>query len=57
MRLLLKYQNKMEYGDFVVFRNFIDAVHDLQHEEGTHRIDDFIQKCMKGAVEGIWRRL
>jgi hypothetical protein len=57
-RLLLKYKGKLEYADFVIFRNFIDAVHDLQHKEGTHRIDSFIQeKILASALESVWRKL
>jgi len=43
-RILVAYEDCFEFEDYQILWSFIQAVHDLQHEEGSHRIDSFIEQ-------------
>ena len=42
-RIVEAYKECFEFKDYMILSEFVQAVHNLQHEEGTHRIDGYIQ--------------
>jgi hypothetical protein len=42
-RLIQKYRDVMVFEDYEILRRFIDAIHDIQHGENSHRIDTRIE--------------
>ena len=43
-RILAAYEECFNFEDYQILSSAIQAMHDLQHAEGTHRIDSFIEK-------------
>ena len=41
-RIIQAYRKCFKLKDYSILYDFIQAVHNLQHQEGTHRIDNYI---------------
>ncbi len=46
LRLLSRYKLKIPYIDWIILKDFIETVHNLQHGENSHRIDLAIERCI-----------
>jgi hypothetical protein len=47
-KLIAEHRKQLGEDDFHILQNFIDAVHDIQHSENSHRIDTVIEKRIEG---------
>ena len=43
-RIIEAYKKCLNFEDYLILSEFVQAVHDLQHQEGTHRIDLYVLK-------------
>jgi len=43
-RIIEAYRDCFNEKDYMILSEFVQAVHNLQHQEGTHRIDSYILK-------------
>ena len=55
-RLLLEHKSKLSEVDFIILRTAIDAVHDLQHDENSHRIDNVIHFKIESCGDVVKKR-
>ena len=49
-KLLHELKGKISEEDYRIFYLFVDAVHDLQHGENSHRIDSWIENRILGNI-------
>jgi len=49
-KLIREYRDKLSEEDYRILYLFIDAVHDLQHGENSHRIDGWIEQRILGNL-------
>jgi len=50
-RLLQAYHKRLRDDDYSILKGAIETMHDIQHTEGTHRIDGLIEDAVR-----IWNK-